>query len=101
VAEGKPIRDATYLAAGSVSVKTVSDYVPRQYHDRHVAGLTERCLQGEAALRSLLFYIDPDILQRHGNDWLAAVQELLPAPASEQPKPKEEKPMKVSKGRRL
>jgi UDP-N-acetylenolpyruvoylglucosamine reductase len=54
-----------------------SDYIPRKLHDQHVLVLTDRCVAAEQAVLDLLNTIDPEILERHGHDWLAAVRELL------------------------
>ncbi len=56
----------------------MSDFIPRRYHDQQVGALTERAITAEKALKDLLGFIDPDILERHGFDWLAAVGELMP-----------------------
>jgi hypothetical protein len=53
-----------------------SDYVPREYYDRNVLALTDRCVAAENALVDLLTMIDAGLLQRHAGDWLAAVKEL-------------------------
>jgi hypothetical protein len=54
-----------------------SDFVPREYHDRQVTALTDRCVAAENALADLLIMLDPEVLVRHGYDWAAAVKELL------------------------
>lgn len=54
-----------------------SGFVPRKYHDMQVEALTIRVIAAEAAIDALLNFIDPDLLPRHGQDYLPAVQELL------------------------
>lgn len=54
-----------------------SDFIPRQYYQQQVTALEGRCVAAETALKDLLRFIDPDILERNAFDWLAAVQELL------------------------
>ena len=54
-----------------------SDFVPRRYHYQQIVALAIRCDAAESALVDLLMFIDEDILERHGHDYLAAVQELV------------------------
>jgi hypothetical protein len=46
-------------------------------HQKHVAVLTDRCAQAEGCLTTLLNSIDPELLERHHFDWVAAVKELV------------------------
>jgi hypothetical protein len=45
-------------------------------HQKHVQVLTDRCAQAEECLKALLRVVDPEILERHLGDYVAAVKEL-------------------------
>lgn len=48
-----------------------------ELHQKHVAVLTDRCAVVESALKDLLNSLDPELLERNGFDYVAAVKELL------------------------
>lgn len=75
-----------------------ADYIPRRYHEQQITALTDRSIQAEEMLANLLRFIDPDIMERNGFDWLRAVQELIPPPATAKDTkgPKKGTPAKVS-----
>lgn len=68
-----------------------ADYIPRRYHEQQVDALTDRCVATETALIQLLDFIDDDILDRNGCDWLRAVQELMQPPQTPEPRKKVKK----------
>lgn len=53
-----------------------NDWVPRTLYDQEVATLTDRCVAAEGCVVDLLNMIDPELLERHGFDWLAATESL-------------------------
>jgi hypothetical protein len=44
---------------------------------KHLEVAVQRAADAETCLRRLLDYIDPEILSRHANDYLSAVEELV------------------------
>jgi hypothetical protein len=59
------------------SAPTNGDWIPRPLHDKTVMALTNRCVEAEDAVVRLLNSIDPELLVRHGQDYVAAVKELV------------------------
>jgi hypothetical protein len=50
--------------------------IPRHLHDAAISSLQDRCSQAEQMLVALLNSIDPELLERHHFDYVAAVKEL-------------------------
>jgi hypothetical protein len=58
-------------------VPTNGSWIPKDLHDKTVMVLTTRCVEAEDAVVRLLNLIDPELLGRHGHDYVAAVKELV------------------------
>lgn len=62
--------------AGVKNQQAPNPWISKAIYEKHVATLQDRAAESEACLTRLLAFIDPEILDRHGNDWKAAVEEL-------------------------
>jgi hypothetical protein len=58
------------------SAPTSGSWIPKDLHDKTVTVLTDRVVLAEDCLKALLHSIDPELLERHLYDYVAAVKEL-------------------------